>query len=46
MAIFLFQDLFDKSETMLGVGILGMAGLYGISLLVIRSRGIDDENPY
>ena len=46
MAIFLFQDAFDKSQTMLGVGILGMAGLYGISLLVIKSRGIDDENPY
>ena len=46
MAIFLFQDQFDKSETMLGVGILGMAALYGISMVVIKSRGIDDENPY
>ena len=46
MAIFLFQDSFDKSETMLGIGILGMAALYGISLLVIKSRGLDDENSY
>ena len=46
MAIFLFQDQFDKSETMLGVGILSMAGLYGISLVVIKNRGIDDEDPY
>ncbi len=45
MAIFLFQDSFDKSETMLGVGILGMAALYGISLVVIKSRGVDHENP-
>jgi hypothetical protein len=45
MAIFLFQDMFDKSETMLGVGILGMAGLYGISLVVIKGRGLGDENP-
>ncbi len=46
MAIFLFQDLFDESETMLGMGILGMGVLYGISLLVNKRRGIVDENPY
>ncbi len=46
MAIFFFQDQFDKSETMLGLGILGMCGLYGISLRVIKNRGIDDGNSH
>lgn len=46
LAIFLFRDMFERSESMLSPGILGMAGLYGISLIVIKSRGINDENPY
>jgi uncharacterized membrane-anchored protein len=46
MAIFLFEDLFPESQVMLGAGILGMCVLYGLCILALKQRGIDDENSY
>lgn len=45
MVIFLFSHSFDKAETMLGLGMLAMAALYGINLLVLKGRGVVDEDP-
>lgn len=42
--IFIFNASFSKSETMLGLGILGSALLYGICLWYYRSMGGFDEN--
>ncbi len=44
MAVFLFQDVFVDSQSMLGTGILGMVVLYGISFLVVRHRAMNDED--
>jgi hypothetical protein len=39
LLIFVFQTSFTKNETMLGVGILGSALIYGISLWYFKSTG-------
>jgi uncharacterized membrane protein len=42
MAIFvLSDDLFDKPRTMLGVGILAQAALYGLCSMYFKKRGVD-----
>lgn len=37
LAIFIFHESFSKPETMLGVGILGSALIYGLCLLYFKS---------
>jgi Na+/melibiose symporter-like transporter len=39
MVIFAVQDIFDSTRTMLGVGILGQCGFYGISLAFFKRTG-------
>jgi len=39
LLIFVFNSSFVKNETMLGIGILGSALIYGISLWYFRSTG-------
>ncbi len=46
MAIFFFQDHFGERETMLGAGLLGSAGLYGLTLLILQKRTARDEDPH
>jgi Ca2+/Na+ antiporter len=41
--IFVFNDLFDKNETMLGIGILGSAIIYWIYLWIFKLKGSPDE---
>jgi hypothetical protein len=44
MGIFLIQDVFPESQVMLGVGILGMVALYGLSYLAIKSQVLRDAD--
>jgi hypothetical protein len=44
IVIFLLRDSFDKAETMLGLGMLTMAALYGLNILVFKGRGMVDED--
>ena len=39
LLIFIFHDSFSKPETMLGIGILGAAAMYGLFLWFYRSTG-------
>jgi hypothetical protein len=39
LLIFVFNDSFTKNETMLGIGILGSALIYGISLWYFKTSG-------
>ena len=39
LLIFIFNSTFTKNETMLGIGILGSALIYGISLWYFRTTG-------
>lgn len=39
LVIFAIQDVFDSTRTMLGVGILGQCGFYGISLAFFKRTG-------
>ena len=39
MLIFVFNSSFSKNETMLGIGILGSALIYGISLWYFKTTG-------
>ena len=39
LLIFIFNSTFTKNETMLGIGILGSALIYGISLWFFRTTG-------
>jgi hypothetical protein len=43
-AIFIFHTRFSNQEEMLGIGILGMAAIYGGCLLYYRSKGGFSEN--
>jgi len=43
-AIFIFHTSFTNQEEMLGIGILGMAAIYGGCLLYYRSKGGFSEN--
>ncbi len=43
-AIFIFHTRFTNQEEMLGIGILGMAAIYGGCLLYYRSKGGFSEN--
>ena len=43
MIIFVINDVFDKNETMLGIGILGSAMIYGIYLWIFKLKGTPDE---
>lgn len=43
LLIFIFNSSFTKNETMLGIGILGSALIYGLSLWYYRTTGIIDE---
>ena len=40
LLIFIFNSSFTKNETMLGIGILGSACIYGISLWYFKSSGV------
>ena len=44
MAIFALQGLFDSTRTMLGIGILGQCGFYGIGLVYFNRFGSLHEN--
>jgi hypothetical protein len=43
LIIFVFNNYFTKHETMLGIGILGSALIYGISLWYFRTTGVMNE---
>jgi len=43
LLIFIFNSSFTKNETMLGIGILGSALIYGISLWYFKSIGVKNE---
>ncbi len=43
LIIFIFNSSFTKNETMLGIGILGSASIYGISLWYFKSVGVKNE---
>ena len=43
LLIFIFNSSFPKNETMLGIGILGSALIYGISLWYFKSIGVKNE---
>ena len=45
LLIFLFNSSFSKNETMLGIGILGSALIYGISLWYFRTTGDFNAQP-
>jgi hypothetical protein len=46
LIIFAAQDVFDSTRTMLGVGILGQCGFYGICLTFFKRTGslFEDKN--
>lgn len=44
LLIFIFNSSFPKAETMLGIGILGSALIYGISLWFFNTTGEFNEN--
>ncbi len=39
LIIFAAQDVFDSTRTMLGIGILGQCGFFGICLMFFKSSG-------
>lgn len=43
LLIFIFNSSFTKNETMLGIGILGSALIYGVSLWYFKSSGVKNE---
>jgi glucan phosphoethanolaminetransferase (alkaline phosphatase superfamily) len=43
LLIFIFNSYFNKHETMLGIGVLGSAAIYGYFLWHYRTSGIFDE---
>lgn len=43
LIIFALNSQFDKNETMLGIGIMGSALVYGIYLWIFKLKGTPDE---
>ncbi len=43
LLIFIFNSSFTKHETMLGIGVLGSALIYGISLWYYKTTGVFSE---